>query len=277
MMSPGERFRVDPAQGEFRVRRGHGLTRGETDVLRQVEGECFAIRRNLPGLGKIGSYLSEIAEIGRNQLAIDVGVDVLIKMVRLCWIKGDDVVDVPSHHDHIAWRSSIGAVGGEWGSGGGRSGGHERATCQHFSLFAGTGTIGLPWAGGKGCPPHSNLGQPSVSAITAVSAIWPTAVRLRRISAPISVSVPATARNTCRRVPPVSTLPTKPRNAVRYHDNWGRLGACGGWVPAPQGRRQSPKISDITEKWSGRLVGGRAVRRPTESPGDAHRSRPVLP
>jgi hypothetical protein len=48
-------------------------------------------------------------------------------------------------------------------------------------------------------------------------------------------------------------------------------------VPVTQGRRESPKTSDITEKWSGRVVGRRAVRRPTESHGDAYRSRPVLP
>ena len=52
-------------------------------------------------------------------------------------------------------------------------------------------------------------GQPSVNAVTSVSAVRPTASRLRRISTAMSVSALATAPNTCRPPSAVSTLPTR--------------------------------------------------------------------
>jgi len=52
-------------------------------------------------------------------------------------------------------------------------------------------------------------GAPSVNAVTSVSAARPTVSRLRRISVAIFVSVFATAPNTCRPPPDVSTLPTR--------------------------------------------------------------------
>jgi hypothetical protein len=52
-------------------------------------------------------------------------------------------------------------------------------------------------------------GQPSVNAVTAVSAVRPTVSRLRRISIAISVSVLATAPKTCRPPSDVSTLPMR--------------------------------------------------------------------
>src|SRR4051794_454854 len=52
-------------------------------------------------------------------------------------------------------------------------------------------------------------GQPPVNAVSTVSLVRPTASRLPRISATRSVSVFATAPNTCRRPVAVSTLPIR--------------------------------------------------------------------
>ena len=48
-----------------------------------------------------------------------------------------------------------------------------------------------------------------MNAVDTVSAVRPTVSRLRRISAAMSVSVLATAPNTCRPPSDVSTLPTR--------------------------------------------------------------------
>ena len=52
-------------------------------------------------------------------------------------------------------------------------------------------------------------GQPSVNAVSSVSSVRPTVSRFRRISTAMSVSVLATAPNTCRPPSAVSTLPTR--------------------------------------------------------------------
>jgi hypothetical protein len=52
-------------------------------------------------------------------------------------------------------------------------------------------------------------GQPSVNAVSVVPSVRPTASRPRRISAPRSVSVLATAPKTCRRPVVVSALPIR--------------------------------------------------------------------
>src|SRR5689334_21796986 len=52
-------------------------------------------------------------------------------------------------------------------------------------------------------------GQPSVNAVSSVSSVPPTVSRFRRISTARSVSVLATAPNTCRPPAAVSTLPTR--------------------------------------------------------------------
>src|SRR3954453_13928030 len=56
--------------------------------------------------------------------------------------------------------------------------------------------------GGSATPASARMGrspgQPSVKALSLVSLVWPTAARLLRIRASISISVLATAAKTCR-------------------------------------------------------------------------------
>jgi hypothetical protein len=65
-----------------------------------VEGEGLAVRGDLVALGEVGMDLAEVVEVGRDELAIDVRIDLAIgEFVGLGGVEGDDVVDLLRHHD----------------------------------------------------------------------------------------------------------------------------------------------------------------------------------